>query len=166
MAQLGYEYDESNLRDDYEVIPTNWYTAIIIASEMKENKARNGSYLQLSWQIVEGQYAGRTIFDRLNLNNQNQDAVRIARQALDKIRFATGRTTARDSMELHNIPVSIRVKIQPAKGEWEASNVVGNYKPIGQGNEQQQQSGFQQPVQQQHLNQWHSQKPPLWSKSF
>lgn len=147
MANLGYEYDENNTKEVYEIIPTGWYPAMIITSEMKKTKNGSGQYLQLSWQILDGQYKGRTVFDRLNLINPNQEAVRIARQQLDKIRYSTARTQARDSQELHNIPVQIRVKIQPAKGDWEASNVVGNYKPINAQTQQQpqQQSAFVSP---------------------
>jgi len=46
---------------------------------------------------------------------------------------AVGRTKINDSAELHKIPCIIKVKIRPAKGEYEASNDIVSYKSIEEG---------------------------------
>ena len=45
---------------------------------MRPTKAGNGSYLQLEIEILEGQYKGRRLWDRLTLNHPNAVAVQIA----------------------------------------------------------------------------------------
>ena len=69
----------------YEPLPAGNYSAVIVESEEKPTKAMTGSYLQLGLEIVEGQYAGRKLIDRLNLNNPNQIAVDIAQRTLSAI---------------------------------------------------------------------------------
>ena len=48
---------------------------------MKPTKTGNGQYLQLAFEIIEGEYKNRKVWARLNLENANADAVRIARAA-------------------------------------------------------------------------------------
>ena len=53
--------------------------AVITESEMKANKAGTGSYLQLTFEIIEGPYKGRIFWARLNLDSPSATAVQIAR---------------------------------------------------------------------------------------
>ena len=43
------------------------YKAIISASEIKPTRDGYGEYLSLTLQVIEGQYANRLVFARLNL---------------------------------------------------------------------------------------------------
>jgi hypothetical protein len=40
-------------------------SVVITDTEEKPTKAMNGSYLQLTIEVIEGQHAGRKVFDRL-----------------------------------------------------------------------------------------------------
>ena len=53
----------------YEPMPADWYKCVITQTEEKPTKKQNGSYLQLDIEVIEGKFAGRKVFDRLNLNN-------------------------------------------------------------------------------------------------
>ena len=108
-------------------IPAGWYKAVIEATEEKPTKAQTGSYLQLTIQVIEGEHAGRKIIDRLNLNNPNATAVEIAQRTLSSICRAVGVMTPRDSADLMDKPMMVKVKVKPASGDYSASNEVDDY---------------------------------------
>ena len=69
------------------------------------------------------------MFDNLNLDNKNEKAVQIAQQTLASICLATNKINVNDSAELHNIPLIIKVGVQPAQGGYDESNRIKGYKP-------------------------------------
>lgn len=114
-----------------EPLPAGWYKAVITASEEKPTKAQTGSYLQLSLEVIEGQYQGRKLTDRLNLNNPNATASEIAYRTLSAICHAVGVMTPRTSVDLHDKPMMVKVKVKPADGQYSASNEVAGYEAPG-----------------------------------
>jgi hypothetical protein len=74
----------------YEPLPADWYKVVITDTEEKPTKAQTGSYLQLTIEVIEGNHAGRKVFDRLNLKNPNSVAVQIAQSSLSSICRAVG----------------------------------------------------------------------------
>jgi len=111
MADLsGFNANNVEPVQDFEAIPAGKYPACIVESEMKPTKAGNGSYLQLTFQVLEGEFKGRKIWARLNLENQNPMAVQIARSELSAICRAVGIPEPKDSVQLHNLPLFITVK--------------------------------------------------------
>ena len=79
MANLnGFNANEVEPTTDFDPIPAGKYLAVITESESKPNKAGTGSYLQLTFQVIEGEYKNRFLWARLNLDNPNQTAVKIA----------------------------------------------------------------------------------------
>lgn len=113
-----------------DAIPAGWYNAAIDASEMKPTRDGLGAYLELAYKVIDGQYAGRKVFTRLNLRNANAQAQEIAMKDLSAIAHATGVLQVADSAQLHNIPMKIKVKLRPAEGAYEASNEISAYRNI------------------------------------
>ena len=97
---------------------------------MKPTKTGNGQYLQLTLQVVEGEYKNRLIFDRLNIQNPNSVAQQIAQKALSSICRAVGVMHPKDSEELHDKPFSVKIGIRPASGEYGESNIVRGYSSL------------------------------------
>jgi len=86
MADLrGFDAQSVEPNDSFDPLPNGDYLCIIVSSEMKPTKAGDGAYLELELQVLEGQYTGRKLWDRLNLNNSNETTVWIARGALSSI---------------------------------------------------------------------------------
>ena len=123
----GFNAHDYKPLDDFTPLPAGQYKVIIIADELKTTKAGNGSYLQLTMQVVEGEHEGRRLFDRLNLDNPNQETVDIANRTLASIGRAVGRMVIRNSQELHDIPMMVKVVVKPAKGDFGASNEIKGY---------------------------------------
>ena len=142
MADLNFNAHEVEPATDFEPIPAGKYIAIITGSEMKPTKAGTGSYLELTFQIIDGEHKGRLLWIRLNLDNPNQLAVQIARAELSAICRATGVMAPKDSCELHDLPLQIAVKCKKRKDTGEIANEVKGYarKEAAAGQPQQQET--------------------------
>lgn len=137
MANLGNTFDASAVEPSAprEIIPPGEYKAYIVGSEMKQTRAGTGEYLALDFAIIEGEYEHRHLWVNLNLINPNAQAVEIAERDLSAICRAVGRMQVSDSEELHNIPLTLVVKVRPAgkdkQGvEREAQNEISSYKTV------------------------------------
>ena len=126
MARLDAAFDATSVEPTtpYELLPAGKYRAQIVESEMRVTRNGMGRFLWLMIDILEGEYAGRKIFDQLNLVNPNPTTVEIAQRTLSAICHATGRMQVSDSEELHLIPMTIQVKIKPPKNGYGESNAV------------------------------------------
>lgn len=129
MADLsGFDASTVEPNQGFEPLPAGEYQAVIVASEMKPTKAGTGRYLELQLQILNGKYQNRKLFDRLNIDNPNEQAVQIAKGTLSAICRAVNVLTPKDSSELHNKPLTISLKVKnDDKGN--PQNEVNGYKP-------------------------------------
>ncbi len=128
MASLG-NFDASKVEPTtaFDPIPAGKYLATITASEMKSNKAGTGQFLELVFTIIEGEFKNRSLWARLNLDNPNELAVKIAQAELSAICRAVGVMTPRDSVELHNLPLVIRVRCKKRKDTDEIVNEISGF---------------------------------------
>ena len=132
MASLnGFNASDVDPAADFEAIPPGQYTAIITESENKPNKADTGSYLQFTFQVVDGEHKGRLLWARLNLDNPSETAVKIARGQLSALCRAVNVLQPRDSLELHNIPLVIKVGVKRRDDTGEFTNEVKGFAPRG-----------------------------------
>lgn len=132
MVQFSFDATAHKADDSFDPIPEGVYNVVIEDSEMRPTKAGTGEYLQLTMRVIDGQYANRKLWDRLNLVNQNQTAVKIANEALSAICHAVGETNLQDTVQLHNKPLRAVVKISERQG-WDPTNEVRKYKAVPQG---------------------------------
>jgi hypothetical protein len=127
MARLDFDANNVEPQVEFEPVPAGKYIVAIVESEMKDNKAGTGRYLELSFEILEGQYKGRKVWARLNLDNPSAMAVKIAKGELSAICRAVGVMTPADSYELHNLPLTISVKLKKYGEEGKFSNEISGY---------------------------------------
>lgn len=128
MSTLNFNANEVEPSAGFEVIPAGKYNAVIADSEMKETRSGTGRYLQLEFEILDGEYRNRKLWTRLNLENPNPDAVRMARSDLSAICRAVNMLTPKDSLELHNIPLTITVRCKKNQDD-EMVNEIKGYAP-------------------------------------
>ena len=128
MANLnGFDANEVDPNPGFDPIPAGKYLAIITASEMKPTRNGKGEYLQLELDILEGQYKGRKIWDRLVIKHPNQQTVEIARGTLSAVCHAVGVMAPKDSAELHNLPLMVTVGLKKRDDTGELTNMVKSY---------------------------------------
>lgn len=131
MAELGeFNAEEHKPLDSFDPIPPDKYVAMIVESDIADTKSAGGKRLAITWQIVDGEYEGRKVFDNVNLQNASTQAVEIGQRQLATICRAVGKLKVKDSAELHDIPCIIDVRIKPAKGDYAAGNEIRGYAPI------------------------------------
>jgi hypothetical protein len=106
-------------------LPAGEYQAVITDSELKPTKNGSGQFLELVLQVQDGPYKGRKIWDRLNLFNNNAQAVAIAKQRLKAIQDSVGVPNPGDSVQLHNRLLTVTVDVREYEGR--ESNEVKGY---------------------------------------
>ena len=129
MAILNFNANEVEPSKEFDPIPAGKYLAVITDSDMRDTRAGTGRYLQLEFEIIDGEYTGRKLWARLNIENQNAEAVRMARSDLSAICRSVNVLMPNDSTELHNIPLVIKVHCRKDKNSGEIVNDIRGYEP-------------------------------------
>ena len=131
MAQFQFQTDSVEKREsNFELLPVGWYTAQVTESEIVPLKSGNGQAIKLTFTLLSDAYRGRKVWVRLNVRHTNPEAERIAQQQLRELCESIGLTRMSDTIELHNKPVQIKVKIRKDEtGQYEDQNEVNGYKP-------------------------------------
>ena len=133
MATLnGFDATQVEPSCGFGPIPEGKYLATIVGSELKPTKSGTGHYLELTFQLAaDGEYKGRRVWARLNLDNPNRQAVDIARADLSAICRAVGVMRPQDSCELHNLPLSIKVACKTRGDTGDIANEIKGYERRG-----------------------------------
>ena len=128
MANLGkFNANEVEPTTVFEPLPAGKYLAAITASEMKPTKKGDGSYLEMELTVLGDTYKGRKVWDRLCINHPNELTQKIARGTLSAICRAIGVLQPNDSVELHNLPLVISVRLKKREDTGELSNEIRGY---------------------------------------
>jgi hypothetical protein len=138
----GFDATQVEPAAAFDPLPADKYLVAITESEFKPTKAGTGRYLQLTFQVLEGPFKGRYLWSRLNLENPNAVAVKIAYAELSAICRAVDVLQPKDSVELHNLPLVVKVKCKKQADTGEIVNEVKGYekKEAGAGQPQQAQT--------------------------
>lgn len=124
----GFDAEQVEDNKDFGPIPSGDYEAVISASENKENSKKTGTFLKVEFTIVSGPYANRKLWVNLNLNNPNEQAVKIAMGELKAICYAVGVLKPAASSDLHDIPMILKVGMKKRGDTGELENQIKGYK--------------------------------------
>jgi hypothetical protein len=118
---------------EFKPLKAGWYPAELVKSELKSTKDKKGKYLSFQFKVTEdanGESSeGRFVFTNLNIVNSNETAVKIAHSDLKAICEAVGHEgELEDTVDLHNIPLMIKVSYKPETPDWPAKNEIKGYK--------------------------------------
>lgn len=114
MANLNGMYNpEAEPNSSPDKLPSGEYLAQIVESDMKPTRS-GGEYLELTYEVIEGEFKGRRHWERLNLVNASDKVVEIANRQFASIREVTGVMNPRTSEELHYKPHVIRIQFDAA----------------------------------------------------
>lgn len=118
--------------NNFEPVPAGNYDVQIKSGEVKTTKDGTGKYIAVGYQILGPTHQNRIVFGNFNIQNKSADAERIGRSQLGDLLTAINLDVIQDTDQLIGKILTIKVKIRPAKGEYEASNdVVGWYASKG-----------------------------------
>lgn len=130
MAQLGAAFDSSRHEDmrSFEPLPADEYLVQITKSEVKDTRDKTGKYISLEFTVMNGEFKGRKVWTNLNIVNRNPVAVDIAKKELATICRACGKGVIQDTNQLHMIPILMKLRITPPKGDYPAKNEPTGYR--------------------------------------
>jgi hypothetical protein len=130
MANLsGYDASNGETMDTRDVLPAGEYVACIVKSERREAKTAGNAYINLEFEVQDGDQKGRHFWAMLNLWNSNEQAVQIAQRELNSICHAVGKLRIDDSEELHGIPMRVSLKVDD-NAQYGKQNRTTGYKPL------------------------------------
>ena len=127
---LNQTFNAADMPKGDDVLPAGKYNAIISGAELKPTKT-GGMMLVLKLTINDPQHQGRAVFDRLNIQNPNPVAEKIAKQQLGKIMSALDLAALSDTDALINGSVSITVGIREDDSYGVQNTVKAYGKPNG-----------------------------------
>ena len=112
MAQISFDASGVEPAVPFEILPPGKYRAQIVQSEMQPTKQGDGQMLCLEFDLLDGPYQGRKLWERLNLVNRSQQTVEIAQRQLSAICHAIDRIQVTDSEQLHFRPMLLTVAVE------------------------------------------------------
>ena len=128
MAQLGeFVIDGTKEEKSFDPLPAGEYKAIIESSELVDIKDNKGKMLKLTYKVIDGTFSGRKVFENLCIGHVNEKPREIAKTALNAIGKALDMNVIKDSAQLHNQPMWIKVKMTPAKDGYDQGNNISKH---------------------------------------
>jgi hypothetical protein len=131
MASINFDASTVAPQASSGPVPAGTYLAQCIDSDVQPLKSGNGTGLKLTFEIIDGQYKGRRIWENLNIQHSSEDTQRIAQSQLSALCHAVNVIKLQDTAALHHKPVTIKVVVREAKGEYQASNNIKGYESAG-----------------------------------
>lgn len=114
----------------YELLPAGVYELIATAAEFKpfESAKGHGENLNITFEVIGEQYAGRKIFERFCWKHSDgEKAVKIARQRFGDLCKATGMFRPKVPSDLFNLPFTAKVGVEKGTGGYQDRNNVKDY---------------------------------------
>lgn len=136
MVALNFNAAQVRPNVSLDPVPSGLYPVMITKSEEKPTKNGQGAYIEFEMTVLQGhEFAGRKVFDRLNIKNQNQQTVDIAYGTLSAICHVTGCLNMTDTQQLHGRPFqAVVVKVPRDDQPQVMTNNIRGYKDM-QGND-------------------------------
>ena len=133
MAQFNFDASQVAPQASTGPLPAGVYLAHIVESDVQPLKSGNGEGLKLTFEIIDGQFKGRKVWENLNIRHSNEDTQRIAQSQLSGLCHAVNVIKLMDTAALHFKPVRINVTVREAVGQYKASNNIKGYEAAGGG---------------------------------
>lgn len=114
----------------FDLLPDGDYDACITSSESMIAKSSGNEYVKLTFQILEGQYKNRLIWHNLILTAGSIEGQKKVDGIFTSLCNACGIDAVEDTSELHDIPITIKVKIEKGKDGYDDSNRITAFKPL------------------------------------
>ena len=112
----------------FEPLPAGVYEMMVVKSDVKGTQAGTGHYIELEMHCLSGEYSGRRIWERLNVDNTSKQAQDIAQAALAALCKAIGIDDMTETEQLHDLPFLASIEID--RKDSTKNRIVG-YSPVG-----------------------------------
>jgi hypothetical protein len=133
MAQFNFDASQVAPQQSSGPLPAGVYLAHIVESDVQPLKSGNGEGLKLTFEVIDGQFKGRKVYENLNIRHTSEDTQRIAQSQLSALCHAVNVIKLMDTAALHFKPVRINVTVREAVGQYKANNNIKGYEAAGGG---------------------------------
>ena len=123
---------ETQEGNSWDLLPVGEYVAQVVEASIEKPNSGDGYYLALTWKIVEGDYEGRQVWQRITCLHSSEQAQTIGRKTLKDLCVATGVAEQVDNAEVFLFkPVRIRLGIERDKqGVYADKNRISRILPL------------------------------------
>lgn len=111
LESLNFDASQVEPSTGFDPLPEGSYLVMVTKAEEKPTKSGSGVQLVLELRVLEGKYAKRTLFHRINLTNPNAECVKIGRAELSAVCRALGVMTPKAAFEFCNRQCKVSVKV-------------------------------------------------------
>lgn len=120
----GFDTHSVEPQQDFVAIPPGKYPVMIEKAEVKQTKRGDGHYLEVTMSVLDGQFKNRKLWDRINIQNPNQQCVDIGLRCLAALGQALGIASIQSTDQLLNGVCIAHVKVKDEQNE------VRTYSPL------------------------------------
>lgn len=129
MATLNLNTEDLPEPDSLEPVPAGEYLVEIIESDALQTKAGNGERLAITFEVIDGEFRGRKIWDGISYRHSNPKAQEIGQKQINALCRAIGFSGhLEDSTQLHGTPLVVRVIVGQDDPQYRPKNIVKAYK--------------------------------------
>ena len=129
IASLNFDASKVEPATGFDPIPEGEYLVMVEKAEEKKTKDQTGEMLVLQLKVLEGKYAKRVVFARINLTNKSQKCTEIGRAQLSAFCRAVGVLTPKAAFEFANRTLKVKVAVVARQDNGQLSNEVKEFKP-------------------------------------
>jgi Protein of unknown function (DUF669) len=124
--------------NSWDVLPVGEYVAQVVEASIQQPNSGDGYHLALTWKIIEGDYEGRQVWQRITYLHSSEQAQTIGRKTLKDLCVATDVAEQVDDAEVFLFkPVRIRLGIERDKqGVYADKNRISRILPLSAETEQ------------------------------
>ena len=124
---------ETQEGNSWDLLPVGEYVAQIVEASVQQPKSGDGYYLALTWKIIEGDFEGRQVWQRITFAHSNEQAQTIGRKTLKDLCVALDVNEQVDDAEVFLFkPARIRLGIEKDKqGIYPDKNKVSPHPAAG-----------------------------------
>jgi hypothetical protein len=65
--RINLDYDLAEVKNEFEALPASTYEAKVVVCEYTTSKSTNKPMLKFTWEVLDGEFAGRKLFDNVLL---------------------------------------------------------------------------------------------------
>jgi hypothetical protein len=118
--------------NSWEVLPLSEYVAQVVEASIQQPNSGDGYHLALTWKIIEGDFEGRQVWQRITYLHSSEQAQAIGRKMLKDLCVATDVAEQVDDAEVFLFkPVRIRLGVEKDKqGIYPDKNKVSRILPL------------------------------------
>lgn len=123
----GFDTESVPPAEDFVALPPGKYIVGIDKAEVKTTKAGNGHYLEVVETVLDGPCKNRKLWDRINIDNPNQQCVEIGLRSLAALGLAIGLTRISASEQLIGQVCVAHVRVKDEQNDIRTYSKVENF---------------------------------------